>query len=48
MDSLEINVKNVTISSGIKIQIRKSVETVIVLAHMDLLEERIKRIKDIH
>ena len=48
MDSLEINVKSATIFSGIKIQTRKSVEIVTVLVHMDLLEERIRRIKDIH
>jgi hypothetical protein len=47
MDSIEINVKNVITFSGIKIKTRKSVEIVIVLGLMDLLEERIRTIRDI-
>lgn len=48
MDSIEINVKNATIFSGIKILNKKYVVIVTVLDLMDLLEERIKIIKDIH
>ena len=48
MDSIEINVLSATISFGIRILNKKSVEIVTVLVLMDLLEERIKIIKDIH
>lgn len=41
MDFLEINAKNVIISFGIKIKIRKFVVIVIALALMDLLADKI-------